>query len=194
MLRCGGHPASHQDQSWGKMAPGEGGLWVTASPSSGSSGCSGPKNFLPFSRGCRQLWVSPARSGSDDSRCWDGPKEQGGRSRGVAPLPCILPTTTCQDGQPLGPSSPLYHVQMGFLAVRVLTRRSFYPCGRPVVDLWPRSPAFRALLLLAGQQAWLGRTGFFPPQPWLRVPIFLSSAGGPESVSPHSGALFMKSN
>lgn len=57
---------------------------MTASPSSGSSGWSGPKSFLP-SLSHRHLWLSPSQSGSDDSRCCDGPKEQAGSSvQGVA--------------------------------------------------------------------------------------------------------------
>lgn len=110
---------------------------------------------------------------------------------------CLAPhPAPAVTGSPLVPPLPFCTMSRwdGFLAVTVLTWRSFQPLGLPMADLRPGSPAFRPLLLLAGQHAGPGRTGFFLPQPWLGVPVFLSSAGGPESVSPHSGALFMKSN
>lgn len=55
-----------------------GSLWVMASPSSGPSGWLGPKSFLLSSLSHRQLWLSPAQSGSDDSRCCEGSNKQAG--------------------------------------------------------------------------------------------------------------------
>lgn len=51
---------------------------MLASPSSGPSGWFGPKSFLLSSLSHRQLWLRPAQSGSDDSRCCEGPNEQAG--------------------------------------------------------------------------------------------------------------------
>lgn len=136
-----------------------GGLWVTASPSSGSSGWSGPKNFLPSSQGCRQLWLSPALSGSDDSRCWDGPKEQAGPwVQGAAgaehphfvshPPPAgtgspwvPLPPVPCPDGILSGQSSdpkvlPPRSARGGTLA-RVSRLRGPAALGRPASLAWP---------------------------------------------------------
>lgn len=133
---------------------------MTASPSSGSSGWSGPKNFLPFPRGCRQLWVSPARSGSDDSRCWDGPKEQEGSGfreqqgcstpalrpthhlSGRAAPGSLFPSVPCPDGILSSQSSdpkvllPMWSARGGPLA-EVSCLQGPAALGRPASLAWP---------------------------------------------------------
>lgn len=60
---------------------------------------------------------------------------------------------------------------MGLLAVKFLTQRSFHSRGLPVVDLWPGSPAFRALLILAGRRPGLAALASSRPSPGSESPF-----------------------
>lgn len=135
--------------------------------------------------------AQPCLVGLCCSRRCDRPQEQVGSCvQGAQQLstPCPCPY---QDGSSsvVFPSVP--HPD-GSLSCQSSDPKVLPPRSRPMVALWPWSLASRAFPVLAGQQAGLGGTGFLLPQPGSEslssFPVWAAL-----NLSPHSGALFMKS-